>query len=282
MSTPETKVVAVSDSELAMLNLAREKAELKKKELLLEKEGVRLKNIKTSKQKIKKALDDNAKLIDATQVRFDEFERLFPGEFKLVKIADDVKTEKLEDWDYDSENENRINEKVYFEEQYKLKQFEIRYKGLKTPIILVKEHLVDIGYSRYSWKSHGFKMVTKGVDYYKEDKKYYTNIKTIRDKIIWKIDSENSAKEQERIHKAGIPWLIKAVKGKYGAALKEAVDYCNNVRAQFKNGLVVLFHYTYDEDKNEYGMTVMEVDPSYLKKEDVIDALMVLKKYTGE
>lgn len=290
MSTTKT-TVALSESELALINLAREKAELKKKEDLLIKEQKRQKDIDGAKAKIQKELDNNKKYVDAVLFRFEEFERLFPGEFKLVQVADEVKTEECYDYEWDAEGKDYVKDKrgnskkdIYFSEKFKLKKFEIRYKDFKEPCILVKEHLVDKGYSRYDWKSFGFKMVTKGVDFYKEDKKYYTNLATIRQRIIDKIERDDYEKKQERIHKAGMPWVIKAVKEKYGKELKEVEEYCGNVQAEFKNGLTVTFHYDYNEEKEQkYELIIMKIEHGYyLKNEEIVEALMTLKKHRGE
>ena len=283
MSTKTT--VTLSSTELEMLNIQREKAALKKKEDLLKQEEKRLKEINNAKSQIQKLLSDNKKYVASTLAFLGAFEEEFPGEFKLIKVDGDIITVKKYDFVYDEETQERKKDKdghyiedVYFEERVKLQQFEIRYKNLKEPHILVKEHIVDSGHSIYSKKSHGFKMVTKGVDSWKERNKYFTNVKSIREKILEKLDSDNNQKEQERIHKAGIPWVIKAVKEKYDSTLlKEVKEDYHNVRAEFKNGLVVHFHYKYDEGK--YELDIMEIKHGYkLKDEDIVDALMKLKK----
>jgi hypothetical protein len=275
--------IKLSESEIKLIQLEREKLELKKKEELIKQEQTRIKEIEFAKSTVKRYLEKNKQYVDSIHLYFEQFEKKFPGEFKLVKQKDLTCTEERYEWLYNEEgesirDENGHNKKeVYFSQKYKLKQFIIQYKDLKSPHIVVEEHIVTSGFSRYN-NSKGFKMRIQGINRWKEDNKFLTNVTTIKEKIINKIESDENHANHKLINDIGIPWVIKKVKEKYGNAIKEIGEYGGHVHVEFKNGLEATFYYEYDTEKNHtYKLGLSEVKLGYLDLEQVLETLLPLK-----
>lgn len=280
-TTSNNTEIQLTETELEMIKVQREKKELeaKEKELLRKK---RLDDdVMAKEKKIANSLRDYQNQRNATEIYFLDLESQKRGMFKLVK---EEMCWKEQVCDYEDGNKY-----IYWETECKDTKYHIEVVNTKYKVY-VKELLV---YSS-SWSStatnKGYKMYLYGADY-KEENRAISSAKTMFNKVEgfiedanYKKKSINRAEMAKEMALARLSEQFPDLEFKYeqnwirSAYTKEGGTYQNRIQVVLENNKIMYFHYSLSEVDNEVSLYVGLTDWNGFDYIEVITTIRQLKQ----
>lgn len=261
--------IELSASELELISINRQKAELEKQERLAKKKIADDKKIVTGQNRASKMRADAIRQNIAATEFFEKLDAKYPGIYELDRVA---KNETVLEYNYyyhekDADRPEGLvdNKEIIFSEDVNTQSF--RIKRNNSIFIIVKEHIVSTSFFRSN--NNGFKMFVIGAEYDKE-KKALTNVDTAHKNIQDYIDAELAKNRSKNLSDIGWDMLEAEVKRENPDAFEVKKEekyvstgfrnthrgyYQRTVLATFKNGLEVSYSYRYFEKDNEMVFT---------------------------
>jgi len=195
--------IQLTESELEMIRLKREQDELKAKELELNKQIKRQKQIDYQLKKIDEFKASNARKYEETIIYLNELNK-FHKEPKYELVTREL-TKNFQDWDYNEKGDDKV---FFFNEDVKYNSHHIQRIGTKITID-VDSASRKKGYStEYYWAL-------------RYDYKNYKSAKTVDDKINEKLAIIEEEKKQKQAQLSAQETIAAELKTKYPEAIIE-------------------------------------------------------------
>jgi len=258
--------IELSASEMELININRQKAELEKQERLAKRQIANDKKIQQGQSRVASLIAYAAKQNAAATEFFNKIEAKYPGLYELDKVKNNEEIIEY-NWYHESDvdrPEGLVNNKeIIFSEIVNTEAF--RIKRTDNIYIIIKEHLVSTGGFYERNKNQGFKMFVLGTEY-SQERKPLINVDTAHRNIQDFIDTELAKNRSKNLSDIGWDMLNAEVKREHPDAIEIKKEdkyistgfrnthkgfYKRIVIAIFANGLEVSYNYRYFEKDNE-------------------------------